>query len=275
MRSCPLPSGAAMPVFGIGTWRMGESTRRRAQELDAIRFALELGYPMIDTAEMYGDGVAEEIVGEAIARSAKRPFLVSKVYPHNASRSGTIAACERSLKRLRTDYLDLYMLHWSGRHPIAETMRAMAKLIEKGSILFAGVSNLDVDELPAAVQAQRIACDQVLYHLGDRGMERRVLPYCAERRIPVVAYSPFGQRRFPERSEVLQAIAKRHGKTPRQVALNFLTRHPAVFAIPKAANVEHVRENSGGAGWDLAPEDVAAIDRAFPAPDRDVPLGML
>ena len=229
----------------------------------------------IDTAEMYGNGRAEELVAEAIAGRRDEVFLASKVLPSNASYEGTLRACQRSLTRLKTDRLDLYMLHWSGSHPIEETMRAMAKLIEQGSIRFAGVSNFDVDELRPAVQAQRLACDQVLYHLGDRAMELRVLPYCAERRIPVVAYSPFGHSKFPERSTVLQEIARRHGRTPRQVALNFLTRDPNVFAIPKTSHVERVRENAGAVGWELTADDIAAIDRAFPAPDRDTPLGML
>jgi diketogulonate reductase-like aldo/keto reductase len=268
-------TGVQVPILGQGTWNIEGSPDAERRAIEALRAGLDLGMTHIDTAEMYGSGRAEELVGEAISGRRDEVFLASKVLPSNASYHGTITACERSLKRLKTDRLDLYMLHWSGAFPIEETMRGMAKLIEKGSILFAGVSNLDVDELPQAHKSLQIACDQVLYHLGDRGMERRVLPWCAERRIPVVAYSPFGQHRFPERSKVLKEIAAKHGKTPRQVALNFLTRHPDVFAIPKASNVEHVRENAGGVGWELPPEDIAAIDRAFPAPDRDVPLGML
>lgn len=262
-------TGVQVPILGQGTWNIDEGA------VDALRAGLDLGMTHIDTAEMYGNGHAEEIVAEAIAGRRNGVFLASKVLPSNASYHGTLRACEASLRRLKTDRIDLYMLHWSGSFPIEETMRAMAELIGKGSIRFAGVSNLDVDELPAADRAQRLACDQVLYHLGDRGMERRVLPWCVERSIPVVAYSPFGQHRFPERSKVLQEIAAKYGKTARQVALNFLTRHPDVFAIPKASTVEHVRENAGGVGWELAPEDVAAIDHAFPAPNRDVPLGML
>jgi diketogulonate reductase-like aldo/keto reductase len=268
-------TGEPVPVIGQGTWNIegGPEAERRA--IDALRLGLDLGMTHIDTAEMYGNGRAEELVGEAIAGRRDEVFLASKVLPSNASYQGTIAACERSLRRLKTDRIDLYMLHWSSSFPVEETMRAMQKLIGSGVVRFAGVSNLDVDELPAAWKTQRLACDQVLYHLGDRGMERRVLPYCAERRIPVVAYSPFGHDRFPAKSKVLSEIAERYGKTPRQVALNFLTRHPDVFAIPKASNAEHVRENAGGAGWELDPADIAAIDRAFPAPDRDVPLGML
>jgi len=268
-------TGVQVPILGQGTWNIEGKPDAERRAIDALRAGLDLGMTHIDTAEMYGSGRAEELVGEAIAGRRDEVFLASKVLPSNASYDGTLRACHRSLRRLKTDRLDLYMLHWSGSFPIEDTMRAMAKLIEDGAIRFAGVSNLDVDELPAAADAQRLACDQVLYHLGDRGMERRVLPWCAERQIPVVAYSPFGQHRFPEKSKMLQDIASRLGKTSRQVALNFLTRHPDVFAIPKASNVEHVRENAGGVGWELPAEDVAAIDKAFPAPSRDVPLGML
>src|SRR4051794_9023899 len=187
-------TGVPVPVIGQGTW-MIEADPRAAVE--ALRAGLDAGMTHIDTAEMYGSGRAEEIVGEAIAGRREEVFLASKVLPSNASYEGTLRACERSLRRLRTDFLDLYMLHWAGSYPIEETMRAMQKLIEQGSIRFAGVSNLDVEELGPAVKEQRLACDQVLYNLSDRGIERRVLPYCAERRIPVVAYSPFNQSRFP------------------------------------------------------------------------------
>ncbi len=265
-------TGVQVPVIGQGTW-MIESADRSAVE--ALRAGLDLGMAHIDTAEMYGNGRAEELVGEAIAGRRDEVFLASKVLPSNASYEGTLRACERSLRRLKTDRIDLYMLHWPGRHPIEETMRAMRKLIEQGSIRFAGVSNFDAHELPAAHKAQKLACNQVLCHLGDRGIERRVLPWCAKRQIPVVAYSPFGHGDFPERSAVLQQIARRHGRTVRQVVLNFLTRHPDVFTIPKTSRPERVKENAAAVGWQLAPEDIRAIDAAFPAPDRDVPLGML
>ena len=268
-------TGVQVPILGQGTWKIEGSPDAERRAIDALRAGLDLGMTHIDTAEMYGNGRCEELVGQAIAGRRDEVFLASKVLPSNASYEGTLRACQQSLRRLKTDRVDLYMLHWSGSFPIEDTMRAMAKLIADGSIRFAGVSNLDVDELPAAAAAQRLACDQVLYHLGDRGMERRVLPWCVERRIAVVAYSPFGQRQFPKKSAVLEEIASKHGKTPRQVALNFLTRCPDVFAIPKASNVEHVRENAGAVGWELPAEDVAAIEHAFPAPRRDVPLGML
>jgi diketogulonate reductase-like aldo/keto reductase len=267
-------TGVQVPVIGQGTWNIEGSRDAERRAVEALRAGLDLGLTHIDTAEMYGSGRAEELVGEAIAGRRDEVFLASKVLPSNASYNGTISACERSLRRLQTDRLDLYMLHWSGSFPIEETMRGMAKLAERGLIRFAGVSNLDVDELEPASRHQRLACDQVLYHLGDRGIERRVLPWCKERRIPVVAYSPFGSGKFP-RSKALEAIAKRHNATARQVVLNFLTRDPNVFTIPKASNLEHVKDNAAALNFQLTPDDLAEIDRAFPAPDRDVPLGMI
>jgi diketogulonate reductase-like aldo/keto reductase len=273
MRTRPFGwTGVEVPVLGQGTWII-ESTPDAS--IAALRAGLDLGMTHIDTAEMYGSGRAEELVAEAIAGRRDEVFLASKVLPSNASYEGTLRACERSLRRLKTDRIDLYMLHWPGRHSIDETMRAMQKLIEQGSIRFAGVSNFDVQELPRPAKSQRLACNQVLYHLGDRGIERRLMPWCAERQIPVVAYSPFGHGEFPERSKVLQDIAKRHGRTPRQVVLNWVTRDPNVFTIPKTARVERVKENAASLDFELTTEDLAAIDRAFPAPDRDVPLGML
>src|SRR3954447_17833095 len=268
-------TGVHVPIIGQGTWNTEGARDAEQRAIETLRAGLDLGMTHIDTAEMYGNGRAEELVGEAIAGRRDEVFLASKVLPSNASYAGTLRACERSLRRLKTDRLDVYMLHWSGSHPIEETLRAMQKLIEQGSVRFAGVSNLDIEELEPAVKAQRLACNQVLYNLNDRGIQRRVLPYCAERRIAVVAYSPFNQKRFPAKSAVLQDIAGRHGKTSRQVALNFLTRHPGVFAIPKTSHVERVKENAEAVGWELSAEDVQAIDAAFPAPDHDVPLGML
>jgi diketogulonate reductase-like aldo/keto reductase len=262
-------TGEPVPVIGQGTWEI--------EGMEALRHGLDLGMTHIDTAEMYGSGRAEELVAEAIAGRRDEVFLASKVLPGNASYEGTLRACERSLDRLKTDRLDLYMLHWAGRHPIRDTMRAMEKLVAGGMVRFIGVSNLDLEELRAAEAALRhvrMACNQVLYHLGDRGIERRLLPYCKERQIAVVAYSPFGHGRLPT-SRVLTEIAERRGKTVRQVILSWVTRDANVFTIPKTSHVEHVVENSGGAGWQLEEEDLAAIDQAFPAPDRDVPLGMI
>ena len=205
-------TGVQVPIIGQGTWNIEGPPDAERRAVDALRAGLDLGMTHIDTAEMYGNGRAEELVAEAIAGRRDEVFLASKVLPSNASYEGTLRACERSLRRLKTDRLDLYMLHWSGSHPIEETMRAMQKLIEQGSIRFAGVSNLDVEELEPAVKAQQLACNQVLYNLNDRGMERRVLPYCAARRIPVVAYSPFNQSRFPAKNARVQEIARRHGR---------------------------------------------------------------
>jgi diketogulonate reductase-like aldo/keto reductase len=264
-----------VPVIGQGTWQMKKSA------VDALRAGLELGMTHIDTAEMYTG--AEEIVAEAIKGRRNEIFLVSKVLPSNASYRGTIRACDASLKRLKTDYLDVYLIHWwSGGNPIAESMRAMEDLIAAGKIRHIGVSNFDVAEVKQAQQAltrQRIACNQVMYHLRSRGIENQLLPYCESQDIVVVGYSPFGQGDFPEpnskQGKVLATIAERHGKTPRQVALNFLTRRESLFAIPKAGSVNHVSENAGGAGWKLGAEDLKLIDAAFPVPPKDSPLDML
>ena len=275
-------TGVDVPVVGQGTWYIEGSREKEQRSVAALRAGLDLGMTHIDTAEMYGSGRAEEVVAQAIAGRREEVFLVSKVLPSNASYKDTIEACERSLARLQTGWLDLYLLHWPGSYPLTETMRAMEELAARGKIRFIGVSNFDVAEVRAAQQAlarERLACNQVLYYLQERGIERKLIPYCQSQQIAVVAYSPFGQQRFPSPKSaggrVLAEIGRRHGRTARQVALNFLTRAPDVFAIPKSGDAEHVRENSGGAGWELDESDIAAIDRAFPAPDRDVPLGML
>jgi diketogulonate reductase-like aldo/keto reductase len=275
-------TGVEVPVIGQGTWMIEGTREAERRAIEALRLGLDLGMTHIDTAEMYGSGRAEELVAEAIAGRRSEVFLVSKVLPSNASYHGTLRACEKSLRRLKTEWLDLYLLHWPGNHPIHETMRAMEDLAEAGKIRYLGVSNFDLDELQAAQQAlkrERIACNQVLYHLGDRGIERRLIPYCREHGIAVVGYSPFGHGGFPaERSaggRVLAKIGARYGRTGRQVALNFLTREPGVFTIPKAANPEHARQNAAGAGWELSEEEAAAIERAFPKPDRDTRLGVL
>jgi diketogulonate reductase-like aldo/keto reductase len=275
-------TGVEVPVIGQGTWMIegGREAERRAVE--ALRAGLDLGMTHVDTAEMYSNGRAEELAGEAIRGCRHGVFLVSKVLPSNASYGGTLRACERSLRRLATDYLDLYLLHWRGGRPIEETMRAMEALVAAGKIRFLGVSNFDVEdvkEAQAALAKERLAANQVLYHLGDRGVERRLIPYCAGQEIAVVGYSPFGHHGFPspgsQEGKVLAEIASRNQRTPRQVALNFLTRRPGVFTIPKASNLEHVRENAGGCGWTLSAEDLAGIARVFPAPARDTPLGMI
>lgn len=265
-----------VPLIGQGTWRMGDA-RRRDAELEALRTGLDLGMTHVDTAETYGDGRSEALIGEALhGRRRADVFLVSKVLPQNANYKGTIAAAEQSLRRLKTEYLDLYLLHWPGRHPIGETMRAMEDLVTAGKIRFLGVSNFDVDELREAMRAltrERITANQVLYNLATRGIESDLIPLCEREGIAVVGYTPFGSwpRAGSAGLRVLNEIGARHGKTARQVALRFLTRTPARFAIPKASDAEHVRENAGGGDFDLGPEDSAAIERAFPGPRRSAP----
>jgi diketogulonate reductase-like aldo/keto reductase len=272
-----------VPVIGQGTWMIEGSRETELRAIETLRLGLDLGMTHIDTAEMYGNGHTEELVAEAITGRRDGVFLVSKVLPSNASYEGTLRACERSLKRLNTDWLDLYLLHWQGSYPIDETMRAMEKLVAEGLIRFIGVSNFDLEELKVAEQAlknERMACNQVFYHLGERGIERKLLPYCIEREIAVVGYAPFGHGIFPSTrsagGRMLAEIAKRHGRTPRQVALNFLVmRYQSVFTIPKTTHPDRSKENSGGVGWELTADEIAAIDQAFPVPDRDVPLRMI
>lgn len=259
--------------FGQGTWMLEKDDREQA--VGALRLGVNLGMTLIDTAEMYGSGRAEEIVGEAIADLRERIFLVSKVLPSNASYDGTRRACDRSLQRLRTDYLDLYLLHWPGAHPIGETMRALESLVKEKKVRQIGVSNFDVaalDEARRALKHEPLACNQVLYHLKDRGIERKLIPYCAQHDIAVMGYSPFGHHTMPKHAALTQ-VAERRQATVRQVMLAFLAR--AAFAIPKSGSPEHVRENAGAAALSLTEADVREIDQAFPAPARDVPLGML
>ncbi len=270
-------TGVPVAAIGQGTWMIDGP-----RAVEALETGLDLGMTHIDTAEMYGDGRAEQLVAEAIAGRREEVFLVSKVLPSNASYKGTLQACERSLKRLKTDHIDLYLLHWRGSHALSETMRAMEELVAAGRVRFIGVSNFDVEDVVEAERAlkrERLAANQVLYHLGDRGIERRLIPYCQRQGIAVVGYSPFGHRSFPQPygvgGKTLAQVAARHGRTPRQVALNFLTRQAGVFTIPKSSSPEHTSENAGAAGWELSAEDIAAIDHAFPAPDHDVPLGMI
>jgi diketogulonate reductase-like aldo/keto reductase len=258
------PTGVPVAVIGQGTWHMGEKPGRRRDEVAALRLGIELGMTHIDTAEMYGDGGAERVVGEAVAGQRDRVFLASKVLPSNASYAGTIRACEASLRRLHTDHLDLYLLHWwSERHPIEETTRAMAELAKRGLTRLVGVSNFDVSQLrqaQAALGELSLACNQVLYHLRDRAIEEDVLPHCARKHVAVVGYTPLARGGYMR--GVVAEIAKRRGRTPRQVALNFLTRRPALFTIPKATDTAHVRENAGALDFKLTREEVRAIDGA-------------
>ncbi len=266
------PFGAAAVLVapvGQGTWQMEHDERRSA--IDAIRSGIDAGHTHVDTAETYGGGVVEEMVAEAIAGRRARVFLASKVLPSNASSDGTRRACERSLRRLRTDYLDLYLLHWPGRHPLADTIGAFERLVEQGKIRFWGVSNFDVDSLEAAAAVAgggRIACNQVLYHLGERTIEHLVLPWCEAHDVAVVGYSPFGSGRFPAPraagARELAEIAAARGATPRQIALSFLTRSRLLFTIPKAARTDHALGNAASIHVTLADEEIAAIDRAFP-----------
>jgi diketogulonate reductase-like aldo/keto reductase len=258
------PTAQPVAAIGQGTWELEHEC---AAAIAALRRGLDAGMTHVDTAEMYGSGAVEELVGEAIAGRRDEVFLASKVLPENASRRGTVAACERSLARLRTDRLDLYLLHWPGDHPIEETVSAFEALRASGKILAWGVSNFAVDELGEVLEIAgpgRVACNQVLYHLRERAIEHEMIPFCAEHGIAVVAYSPFGSGQFPARDRTLRAIADVHGATPYQVALRFLVREPHVFAIPKAARVEHALENAGAVQLTLTDDDVHRIERAFP-----------
>jgi diketogulonate reductase-like aldo/keto reductase len=272
------PTAHEVPVVGQGTWYIDDGHRPTA--VAVLRQGLDLGMTLIDTAEMYGD--AELVVGEAIAGRRDEVFLVSKVLPTNASRSGTVASCERSLARLGTDRLDCYLLHWPGSHPLEETFAAFERLREQGKILSWGLSNFDVTDLEAAWAAGgegRIACNQVLYHLEERTIEHAVLPWCEEHGVANVAYSPFGHGTFPSgRSpggRVLEEIAGSHGATARQVALRFLVRRPSTFAIPKAASPAHAADNAGAGALELTPAELARIDAAFPPGPRPRRLPVL
>jgi diketogulonate reductase-like aldo/keto reductase len=267
-------------VVGQGTWNMEQGPRPDA--VRALRAGLDLGMTLVDTAEMYGAGAVEEIVGEAIAGRRAEVFLVTKVLPENASRRGAVAACERSLRRLGTDRIDLYLLHWPGPHPIEDTLAAFEELRQQGKIRGWGLSNFDEEELDAARAAAAApggACDQVLYHLKERAIEHAVLPWCERHGAALMAYSPFGSGDFPGPStrggKELARIAKARGATPRQVALAFLLRRPAVFVIPKAASAAHVAENAGAAGIALDAEEIARIEAAFPLRQRPAALPTL
>jgi diketogulonate reductase-like aldo/keto reductase len=273
----PLPSGVRVPVLGQGTWHMGEDPRRRANEMAALRAGLDLGLSLMDTAEMYGDGTAEELVAEVVAGRRDEVFLVSKVLPGNASRQGVRRACERSLRRLGTDHLDLYLLHWRGRTPLEETLAAFEDLQRAGLILQWGVSNFDpadMQELAALPGGEAAATNQVLYNLTRRGVEYDLLPWCRERGVPVMAYSPVEQGRLLGHP-VLEQIAREHGATPAQVALAWLLRQDGIIAIPKAGTTAHVQENRAALDVRLTADDLAALDRAFPPPTRATPLEML
>jgi diketogulonate reductase-like aldo/keto reductase len=272
-----LPSGIDIPALGLGTWQMGEVKARANDEIDSLRLGLDLGMTLIDTAEMYGEGGAERIVGKALEDRRDEVFLVSKVYPWNASRTGTIAACEASLQRLGTDRLDLYLLHWRGEHPLADTVAAFEQLKAAGKIGAWGVSNFDtadMEELLTVPQGENCAVNQVLYNLSRRGIEYDLLPWCQSRGIPVMAYSPIEQGRLVHHPELIR-IAKAYQATPAQVALAFILERDGVVAIPKSSNIRRMRENRDAVDLDISDEDWAALDTAFPPPARKTALDML
>lgn len=268
-----------VPVIGQGTWHLEEGSPDAA--IQALRRGLDLGLTHVDTAELYGSGRVEALVGKAIAGRREELFLVSKVMPSNASREGTVRACERSLRHLGTDHLDCYLLHWRGQHSLEGTFEAFERLREDGKIRAWGVSNFDADDLKEAIDVAgpgRIACNQVLYNLSERGIEHAVLPFCQAQGIAVVGYTPFGTAAFPPRGaggQVLASIAERRGATPRQVALAFLTRSPSLFAIPKSGQRQHTEENAGAGSLVLGEAEIAEIDRAFPVGPRRHGIAML
>ena len=279
MKTIALSDGERVPVLGQGTWRMGENPRAHKDEVAALRLGIELGMTLIDTAEMYGEGGAEKVVADAIQDQRDRVFVVSKVYPHNASRTELPKACDRSLKRLRIDVIDLYLLHWRERSTrLMETVEAFEKLRDAGKIKRWGVSNFDVDamnELLAIENGSNCAANQVLYNLERRAIEFDLLPWSRKKKIPIMAYSPVGHGRGLLNNATLHEVAKRHDATPAQVALALVLRQDGVIAIPKASNEKHVRGNARSIGIELSKEDLADLDREFPPPKSKAPLPML
>jgi len=277
MKTLQLSSGQTIPVLGMGTWRMGEHHNQQAAEVEALRYGLDQGLSLIDTAEMYGEGGAEEVIAEAIANRRDEVFLVSKVYPHNASRKGTIAACDRSLKRLKTDYLDLYLLHWRGSVPLAETLAAFQELQQAGKIRSYGVSNFDQADMQEAWSlpgGQEITTNQILYNLMRRGVEWDLLPWCRQHGVPIMAYSPIEQGRLLQQPG-LKAIAQQRGVSPAQVAIAWLLHQPDVIVIPKSSRIDHIQQNIAALNLTLSPEERTTLDTAFPAPQGRTPLAIL
>ncbi len=279
MRTVTLPGGEKVPALGQGTWYMGERRGNNAKEADALRLGIDLGMTLIDTAEMYANGGAEDVVAQAAAGQRDKLFVVSKVLPRNASRSGVPAACERSLKRLKTDRIDLYLLHWRGSHPLAETVAAFEALKAAGKIRYWGVSNLDaadMTQLADVPNGQHCAANQVLYHPNSRGIEFDLLPWCIRQAIPIMAYSPLGHHVGQLLgSRALQAVAARHGVTPARIGIAWGLRSGNVISIPKAADPAHVRENAAAASIELTQADLAEIDAAHRPPTRKQPLDLL
>jgi diketogulonate reductase-like aldo/keto reductase len=277
MRAIDLPSAETMPVLGMGTWHLGAGRRPAEVEIDALRTGLDLGMTLIDTAELYGDGASERLIGEAIAGRRDDVFLVSKVLPHHATFDGTIAACEASLRRLDTDRLDLYLLHWRGAVPLKETVSAFEELKRAGLIRHWGVSNFDITDMTELIElpgGRAVETDQVLYNLTRRGIEWNLLPWCQRSGIPIMAYSPLEQGRLAGHP-VLRGIAVRHRATSAQVALAWVISHPGVCAIPEAGTPEHVRENFEALRVVLQQDDVVELDAAFPPPPQPAPLEVL
>jgi diketogulonate reductase-like aldo/keto reductase len=272
-----LPDGERVPQLGIGTWQMAEDTKKRAAEIASVRRAVEMGMSLVDTAEMYGEGKTETLLSEALAGLRETIFLVSKVYPYNASRKGVIAACERSLRRLKTDRLDLYLLHWRGNEPLAETVRGFEDLQREGKIRHWGVSNFDTEDMQELAQApggKACATNQILYNFRRRSPEWDLLPWMAEHHMPVMAYSPIEQGRLPA-TGALSDIGKKHGVSRFTVALAWLLRNPNAIVIPKASSEAHLQENAKALDVHLDAEDLAAIDAAFQPPSRKQPLELL
>jgi diketogulonate reductase-like aldo/keto reductase len=277
MKTVTLPCGKKVPALGLGTWKMAEDPTARAEEIATLRLGLDLGLTLIDTAEMYGEGEAEKLIAEAIEGRRDEAFLVSKVYPHNASRVGAIDACDRSLRRLKTDRIDLYLLHWRGDVPLAETLEAFTALQQDGKICYYGVSNLDLadmEELWRVDGGQAVQTNQVLYNLTRRGIELDLLPWMRQRQIPIMAYSPIEQARLL-RNQKLIDFASRHGMTSAQAALAWLLAKDDVIVIPKTGNRERLKENVGALEHELTTEQVAELDKLFAAPTKPRPLEML
>lgn len=277
MRTVRLPSGENLPVLGQGTWLLGEEAGRRREEIAALQLGIELGMTLLDTAEMYGDGATEELVAQAIAGRRDEVFIVSKVLPQNASRRGTIAACDRSLRRLNTDRIDLYLLHWRGSHPLQQTIAAFDELLQTGKIRHWGVSNFDLDdvkEVEGLQGAASVAANQVLYNLSRRGIEFDLMPYCERHDIAIMAYSPIEQGRLLK-NRVLKKIAAERGVSVAHVALAWVLRHQTVIAIPRARTATHVRDNRAALDFTFSESELEALDRVFPAPGSPQALDML
>jgi diketogulonate reductase-like aldo/keto reductase len=277
MKTLRLPGGQVVPALGIGTWKMGEEPRRRATELAALKHAIDLGMTLIDTAEMYGEGAAEELIGEAIRGRRSEVFLVSKVYPHNAGRRGAIQACDRSLRRLGVDFIDLYLLHWRGSVPLSQTFEAFYQLMDDGKIRAFGVSNFDtrdLEEARAIPTGQEIATNQILYNLTRRNVEHDLLPWCREHHIPVMAYSPVEQGRLLQNRQLVE-MARGREATPAQIALAWLLAQPEMIVIPKAGDPKHVAENRQAADLELSAAELTELDAAFPRPRQRRSLEML